>query len=531
MKTFIKRTLAALLVAVMVLSVAPLGGFADLLDFSVEANAASYPAIPALKITRVRQGPRMCTWASLSTVQGYCSGTYEGYNYRQPGVDFYYGTGKSADLSSKNDPMSKLITKKCTDADWGSSMKGKLPHEMVYVTSGIGNNAETYKKIYDQLKKGKPVILYLGNGVHTSVVIAYNGSSSKLETSGFTVMDVAKDTWENSSSYYNKYANNPQSITKYDSCYVTLSSWLSYDGGRTIKAIYYPKNDIDSSGSSSGSSPESTFKFNSVTAESITKTDAQIKATFDLQQIDGSGFYIGTSKTNLKKVSKSLSGEVDGAGKFNNIYYKMSKWYGTLSSNTTYYYKLYVIKNGKECATEIKSFKTLPQTYTVKYDANGGSGAPSSQTKTQGTDLTLSSTKPTRSGYIFKGWATSKNGNVAYNPGGKYSKDASVTLYAVWGANLVAPDLNNYSLSLNYKDIYKLEAKTNKPVAWSSSDSSVAVVDGEGNVYAADEGTAQIYCTVYDSAGNSVSSVCDVTVSYAWWQWIIVIVLFGWIWY
>ena len=39
------------------------------------------------------------------------------------------------------------------------------------------------------------------------------------------------------------------------------------------------------------------------------------------------------------------------------------------------------------------------KTYTISYNANGGSGAPASQTKTYGTTLTLSSTKPTRSGY------------------------------------------------------------------------------------------------------------------------------------
>lgn len=42
-------------------------------------------------------------------------------------------------------------------------------------------------------------------------------------------------------------------------------------------------------------------------------------------------------------------------------------------------------------------------TYTISYNANGGSGAPSSQTKTEGTALTLSSTVPTRSNYVFVG--------------------------------------------------------------------------------------------------------------------------------
>ena len=71
-------------------------------------------------------------------------------------------------------------------------------------------------------------------------------------------------------------------------------------------------------------------------------------------------------------------------------------------------------------------------TYTVSYNANGGSGAPSNQTKTYGVNLTLSSTRPTRANYNFKGWATSAGGSVAYQPGGTYSSNAAVTLYAVW---------------------------------------------------------------------------------------------------
>ena len=80
--------------------------------------------------------------------------------------------------------------------------------------------------------------------------------------------------------------------------------------------------------------------------------------------------------------------------------------------------------------------KNAPTSYTVSYDANGGSGAPGSQTKTQDITLTLSGTKPTRSGYTFLGWATSSSATSAsYQPGGSYTANASVTLYAVWSCN------------------------------------------------------------------------------------------------
>lgn len=74
-----------------------------------------------------------------------------------------------------------------------------------------------------------------------------------------------------------------------------------------------------------------------------------------------------------------------------------------------------------------------PETYTIRYDANGGTGAPASQTKTYGVPLTLSAVKPTRAGYEFLDWATSRNATVSeYAPGERYTDEAGVTLYAVW---------------------------------------------------------------------------------------------------
>ena len=78
------------------------------------------------------------------------------------------------------------------------------------------------------------------------------------------------------------------------------------------------------------------------------------------------------------------------------------------------------------------------QIYTITYNANGGSGVPSNQTKTQGNSVTLSSTKPTRSGYKFVNWNTASNGTgTVYNSGATYSANANVTLYAQWTPNTV----------------------------------------------------------------------------------------------
>ena len=86
-------------------------------------------------------------------------------------------------------------------------------------------------------------------------------------------------------------------------------------------------------------------------------------------------------------------------------------------------------------------------TWTVSYNANGGTGAPASQTKTYGKTLTLSGTKPTRTNYNFKGWATSASSTtVVYAAGGSYTANAGATLYAVWELAYKKPTISGLSI-------------------------------------------------------------------------------------
>lgn len=71
-----------------------------------------------------------------------------------------------------------------------------------------------------------------------------------------------------------------------------------------------------------------------------------------------------------------------------------------------------------------------PQTYTISYNANGGTGAPGNQIKTYGYVLTLSSQKPTKTGYIFNYWDGSDGGT--YYPGSSFGTDADTVLTAHW---------------------------------------------------------------------------------------------------
>ena len=99
--------------------------------------------------------------------------------------------------------------------------------------------------------------------------------------------------------------------------------------------------------------------------------------------------------------------------------------------------------------------------YTITYNANGGSGAPSSQTKIYGKTLTLSSTKPSRSGHTFLGWSTSSTATSAtYSAGGSYTANSAATLYAVWATNV---STSKTYIIRSYKDSnYVMDVEGNK---------------------------------------------------------------------
>ncbi len=147
-------------------------------------------------------------------------------------------------------------------------------------------------------------------------------------------------------------------------------------------------------------------------------------------------------------------------------------------------------------ATTVVYVTVAAPTYTVSYNANGGSGAPGSQTKHYNTTLTLSSTRPTRAGYAFLGWSTSSTATSAsYQPGGSFTRDANTTLYAVWKANPTV-------LSAN------------------TTNSAVITVGGEEKLYTftpATSGTYVIYSTgsadtkvyLYNASGTELDSNDD----------------------
>ena len=155
------------------------------------------------------------------------------------------------------------------------------------------------------------------------------------------------------------------------------------------------------------------------------------------------------------------------------------------------------------------------KTYTVAYNANGGSGAPASQTKKENVALTLSSAKPAKSYTVaynanggsvspasktvactFSNWNTRANGSgTAYAPGGSYTANADVTLYAQYrdpaAGSLPAPTRAGYTFAGWYTS-----------ASGGTQITSASVLTGNTTLYA-HWTTAPTYTVSYNANGGS----------------------------
>lgn len=153
--------------------------------------------------------------------------------------------------------------------------------------------------------------------------------------------------------------------------------------------------------------------------------------------------------------------------------------------------------------------------YTVTYNANGGSGVPGAQTKYYGTPLTLSSTKPTKSNYTFLGWNTSSTATGSqYNAGGSYTANSDATLYAIWRAPVtLAYNANGGSGQPGNTNDYVYNSTTSKSLTVSSTSPTRTGYTFKG------WNTSSTATTASYQAGSSVSVNANSTVTlYAVWS-------------
>ncbi len=282
--------------------------------------------------------------------------------------------------------------------------------------------------------------VWVENVTPTDATIHAKINGTKINTLGFYI-----GTTQNN---LNKKITEKISTTKITTIWYNMNKWF---GTLKPEQTYYYQFFIVVGGKEQKSEIKSfktTSFYQKIWVDGITETDATIHAKLSGPKISTLGFYIGVSSNNLdKKITENIS-----TISVYDAWYNMNKWYGKLKDGQVYYYQFFFVLNGKEYKSQVQSFVTnSKQTYTVKYDGNGGEGIPVTQTKTKGTPLTLSDVIPSRPNFSFLGWSLDPNATKPdFSPNGSYTADANVTLYAVW-------TMTNRLVSLKWEETYSFE--------------------------------------------------------------------------
>lgn len=242
-----------------------------------------------------------------------------------------------------------------------------------------------------------------------------------------------------------------------------------------------------------------------------------------------------------------------GSGYYSRTGYTQDGW-SVNANGSTKDYNLSSPYSGTADLTLYPHWKA--DTYTIKYDANGGSGAPGNQTKTYGVDLTLSSTKPTRANasagsytvtynansgsvspdsasaarttsYTFNNWNTaSGGGGTSYSSGGTYSANAAATLYAQWNSStttaavtLPTPTRSGYTCNGWYTAASGGTKVANAGASYTPTGNITLYAQWAANVVAPTFTTQPASKSVYRGASTSLSVVATTsqgTITYQW---------------
>ena len=299
------------------------------------------------------------------------------------------------------------------------------------------------------------------NGTYTyieSCVNPENGDEIDYYTQTFTVTG-QKGT--SSSNPYSGTVSAPSSV----GCYVNKTTTVYVSTGSSVDIKYMQWN--------RGSSSDT------------------------LNVTSGSGLSVSTVNSYTKKVSGTLNSDATITAK-------------TYESTGSYYTVKLTLKSVDSGSS------TTNYTCYLYYNANGGTGAPSTQsytgTSTSSHSFTVSSTTPTKSGYTFLGWSTSSSATSAsYTAGSSISVsyNGSKTLYAVW-----QEQVSTYSITV-YKgnwDSFKWVGGSDTTKYTSSSHTYTVTsgasfdIDWYGKSNESGSGTDYTYTTTYTSSNYNMAT-------------------------
>ena len=152
--------------------------------------------------------------------------------------------------------------------------------------------------------------------------------------------------------------------------------------------------------------------------------------------------YVGGTRWDIQATTAAESYKIDvNKGKPTRNGYSFAGWADKENAAAAKYFGGDQITLTKDNPTKTIYAVWMPF-FELKYDANGGTGAPDSQTRTASAPtvnkvtFTVPNQTPTKADYTFKGWADSADATVAqYRPDGTIDvqhADSPKTVYAVW---------------------------------------------------------------------------------------------------
>ena len=252
------------------------------------------------------------------------------------------------------------------------------------------------------------------------------GSSSSIATPSGT-------------SYTDSYAGA-------DTCYYWVEAWDS-SGASARSGMATASSGSGSGGSSGGSFTINASDGTSTDGVIITWSSQSGATSYRVVRGNSSNFQNASQLTTVTGTSYTDTTAVAGTTYYYWVVAVKSSGNITSSSNTGYRASSSGGSSGSGSGSGSGSSYN-GQPYTVKFNANGGTGTMANESFVYGTPKALTINTFTRTGYIFVGWAKSASATTpAYDDGESVSdltttSGGTVNLYAVWQAN-------NYTIKFN----------------------------------------------------------------------------------
>ena len=178
--------------------------------------------------------------------------------------------------------------------------------------------------------------------------------------------------------------------------------------------------------------------------------------------------YVGGTRWNITATTAAESYQLDvNKGKPTRNGYSFAGWADKANAAAAKYFGGEQITLTKDSPSKTIYAVWMP-VFELRYDANGGTGAPASQTYTSlsptsnQVTFTVPDQTPTKADYTFKGWADSATATTAqYQPGGPIAvkhENSPKTVYAVWEGSDPIPvpsydDLKSAIGQIQVKDV------------------------------------------------------------------------------